>query len=119
MDEWGAGMWSRGKHLFCRAEAGGSVVLRFDVRKEGHYHVCILATAAPDFGIIRIAVDGKLSLQDFDLYSGRVCPAGSLDLGDHELTAGNHELRFTVVGKNVASGDFNFGLDAVDLLAVK
>jgi hypothetical protein len=119
MNQWGAGMWSRAEQLFCRAEEGGSVTLGFDVRRAGRYRLRILATAAPDFGIIRVALDGKVQEPDFDLYSGRVCPAGSLELGDHELTAGKHRLHIKAVGKNEVSSNFYFGLDAVDVLSAK
>jgi hypothetical protein len=119
MNPWGAGMWSRAEQLFCRAEEGGSVALGFDVRSAGRYRLRLLATAAPDFGVIRVALDGKVQQPDFDLYSGRVCPAGSLELGDHELTAGKHSLRIKAVGKNEVSSNFYFGLDAVDVLSAK
>ena len=53
----------------------------------------------------------------FDLYSGRVCPAGSVELGTFDMPAGRQRLRVTAVGKNSASKGFAFGLDAVDLLS--
>jgi hypothetical protein len=46
-------------------------------------------------------------------------PAGSLELGSHDLSAGPHRLRFTAIGKNATSTNFFFDLDAVDLLAAK
>jgi hypothetical protein len=52
----------------------------------------------------------------FDLYCGRVSPSGSLELGNHQLTPGQHRMRFTVAGKNVASTGCLFGVDAIDLL---
>jgi hypothetical protein len=52
-----------------------------------------------------------------DLYCGRVSPSGSLELGTHELTAGHHIFGFQVVGKNAASTNYFFGIDAIDLLA--
>ncbi len=119
MDAWGGMMWSQGAQLFCRAEQGGSVALRFPVGKAGRYRLRVLGSAAPDFGIIKIAVDGKPVAADFDLYSGRVSPAGSLELGELELASGPHTLLFTATGKNVASKGFVFGLDAVDLFPVK
>jgi hypothetical protein len=54
-----------------------------------------------------------------DLYSGRICPAGSLELGTYELAAGKHRLSVTAVGKNAVSENYFFGLDAVDLIAAK
>ena len=52
-------MWSQGKQLFCGAEKGGFVELAMEVRKPGRYRLRVLATAAPDFGTIRMALDGK------------------------------------------------------------
>lgn len=116
MGAWGSKMWSRGKQLFCRAKEGGSVELGFKIRKAGRYRLRVLATAAPDFGVIQTALDGKTLEVEFDLYSGRVSPSGSLELGTHDLKAGAHRLRFTAGGKNAASADYFFGLDAIDLL---
>jgi hypothetical protein len=117
MAAWGKGMWSRGEQLFCRTQLGGWVELSFQVGKAGRYRVRVIATAAPDYGTIRIALDGRAQQPDFDLYAGRVCPAGALELGEHALAAGKHTLRFTAVGKRAGSSNYFFGLDAVDLLS--
>jgi len=116
MAAWGKGMWSKGEQLFCRAQRGGYVELSFEVRQVGCYRIRAVATAAPDYGIIRIALDGRAQRPDFDLCAGRVCPAGALELGDHELAAGKHTLLFTAVGKHAGSSNYFFGLDAVELL---
>ena len=112
-------LWTQGRQLFCPAKKGGDVVLAIDVHKSGQYRVRLLATAAPDYGQIKVAIDGTAIRETFDLYSGRVCPSGSLELGVHELSAGRHQLRCTTVGKDAASGGFNFGLDAIDLMPAK
>ena len=112
-------MWSQGKQLFCKARKNGFVKLVFTVSKSGSYRLRVLATAAPNFGIIRIALDRDARGLDFDLYSGRVCPSGSLELGTHELTAGKHSLRVTAVGKNAMSANYFIGLDAIDLIAAE
>ena len=77
----------------------------------------MLATAGPDFGTIRMALDGKRLEPQFDLYCGRVSPSGTLELGTHTFTAGEHRVRFSAVGKNAASEGYSFGIDAIDLLA--
>jgi hypothetical protein len=118
MAAWGGGMWSGGEQLFCRAEAGGGVDLSFTVHKEGKYRVRVLATAAPDFGSIRPSLDGK-ALATFDLYSGRVSPTGPLEMGTFSLRAGTHRISFVSATKNAASTNYFFGIDAIDLLAVK
>jgi hypothetical protein len=116
MGDWERAMWTRGKQLFCNAEKDGFVELAFDVRKPGRYRFRALATAAPDFGVIRVALDGKWLERRFDLYCGRVSPSGTLELGVYNFTAGRHRIRFESVGKNAGSGGFAFGLDAIDLL---
>jgi hypothetical protein len=117
MDDFGRLMWSNGEQLFCRAGKGGFVELDFNVRKRVRYRVRLLATAAPDYGIVRVALDGKTLPHEFDLYSGRVSPAGSLELGTHEMVAGRHRLRVTAIAKDGAANGFFFGLDALDLIA--
>ena len=119
MNDWGAKMWSRGTQLTCAAEKEGFVELQFRVAKTGRYRARLLGTAAPDYGKIRVALDGQVLPPQFDLYSGQVSPAGSLELGVHELTAGDHRLRVQAVGKNPAAKNFYFGLDALDLIAAQ
>ena len=119
MAGYGGTMWSQGKQRFCKAQKDGFVELGFMVSKPGAYRLRVLATAAPDFGTIRITLDGDVCGPDFDLYSGRVCPSGSLELGNHRLTAGTHRIRFTVFGKNAMSANYCMGLDALDLIAAE
>ena len=119
MRQFGRPMWSQGRQLFCQAQKGGFVELGFTPSKAGRYRLRVLATAAPDYGRIRAALDGRPLGADFDLYCGRVCPAGSLELGTLDLAARPHRLRFTSVAKSAASGGFSFGVDAIDLIAAK
>ncbi len=116
MDPWEKLMWTGGKQLFCAAEKGGFVELAFDVRKPGRYRFRVLATAAPDFGTIHMALDGQRLGPQFDLYCGRVSPSGTLELGTQAFAAGRHRMHFVSVGKNAASEGFSFGIDAIDLL---
>jgi hypothetical protein len=95
MKDWGRGMWSQGAQLVCAAKNGGFVQLGFRVDQAGKYRVRVLATAAPDYGKIQIAIDDHAVGGKFDLHCGRVSPSGSLELGNHELAAGQHHLRFT------------------------
>ena len=115
MRDWGGLLWSQGKQLFCASQEGGSVELGLSIRDTRRYRLRVLATAAPDFGTVQVALDGKSVGLEFDLYSGRGCPSGALELGTHALTAGQHRLRFTTVGKSAVSAGHAFGLDAVDL----
>ncbi|MFI5457220.1 MAG: hypothetical protein ACHRXM_17380, partial [Isosphaerales bacterium] len=112
-------MWGGGRQLFCRAQRGGFVTLAFTNRRGGRYRLRVLATAAPDFGVVRVSLDGKHLGHDINLYSGRVCPSGSIDLGAIDLPAGRHALRFTSVGKDPASANVWIGVDAVELDAAE
>jgi hypothetical protein len=116
MGQWGGALWSRGAQLFCDSKDGGFVELGLTVRAAGRYRLRVLGTAAPDYGVVRIAIDGERPGHAFSLYSGRVSPAGSLELGTMDLSAGEHRLRFESVGKPAGSTGFSFGLDAIDLL---
>jgi hypothetical protein len=118
MKQFGRAMWSEGKQLFCKAKKGGWVELGFTVTKAGRYRVRVLGTVAPDYGTIAVALNGKSVPGSFNLYSERVTPSGSLELGNHELEAGQHTIRFRVVDKSEGSTNYYFGIDAVDLLAV-
>src|SRR5437762_9489687 len=90
MDAFGFGMWSQGKQLFCRSSLRGFVELSLDITDAGRYRVSVLATAGPDFGIVRATLDDQRIKPDFDLYSGRVSPWGAMDLGILDLAAGSH-----------------------------
>jgi len=116
MDDWERSLWSQGKQLSVVAKKDGFIALRFVVKRAGRYRIRVLATAAPDYGTIQVRLDGKPVGSSFDLYSGRVCPSGSLELGTHEISEGEHRIRFTSVAKDRVSGNHNFGLDAIDLL---
>jgi hypothetical protein len=119
MTSFGGPMWSGSKHLFVNASQGAVVELEFPVPKAGRYRVCVQGTAAPDFGVVRFAMDGQPVEQELDLYSGRVCPSGSTELGQWELTEGKHLLQFKVTGKNPGSKGFKFGIDTIDLIATE
>jgi len=116
MNDWEPALWSQGKQLFVATKRNGAAGLRFDVRQPGRYRVRLLGTAAPDYGTIHVRLDGHPVGPSFDLYSGRVCPSGSLELGTHEFVGGEHRIRVASVGKDSASAGFSFGLDALDLL---
>jgi len=116
MREWCRKMWSGGRQLLCRARDGGRLQLGFVVKRGGTYRVRVRLTAGPDYGRIQASLNGGPASESCDLYSGKVSPAGYLELGVHELKSGKHSLRFTVIGKHAASTGTSFGIDTVELL---
>jgi hypothetical protein len=115
MSPWGGKPWSQEKQVFGRGVVGGWVEWQLPVEKEGGYYLDLLATQAPDYAKLRASIDGKLLEPILDMYGPRVLPLKPIRLGTFSFTAGQHRLRLTVVGKNNASTDTCFGVDAVDL----
>ncbi len=119
MRPYGGPMWSDRRHLLCQSEESGSVEVGFTSTEPATCRIRLIATAAPDYGCIQVAVDGQVVESTFDLYSGRVCPAGSLELGEFTLESGEHRLQIESVGKSAASTGYSFGIDTIDLLPVE
>lgn len=109
MAAFGGPMWSNQQQLFCGNRSGGRVELQFAVQESGRYLVQARATSAPDFGVVEVEVDGSPA-GVFDLYAGRVVPAGALGLGIHVLEAGLHRITF--------ASNSRFGIDTVELSAI-
>ncbi len=116
MDPWCALLWSGGVHLFGGAGLGGSLALSLPVAKSARFLVDLYATRAPDYGVLRVSLDGAPFGEDFDGYGPQVEPSGRVRLGLRDLAAGQHLLRFDVVDKNRASAGYRFGVDCLDLL---
>ncbi|MHB8764939.1 MAG: hypothetical protein ACYDA8_11480 [Deferrisomatales bacterium] len=83
------------------------------VPEAGRYRVTLVHTVAPDFGTVRVLLEGR-PVADFDGYGAKVAWR-RLDLGELQLGAGPFELLFTVVAKNPASTAYCVGLDRLEL----
>ena len=116
MSGFGVEQWSGEAQLFVGARENGSVTLALPVRRTGRYRLILYATAAPDFGMIKVAIDGQTLGDTIDLYAPMVLPSGAIPLGSERLEEGTHRLTFTSVGKNDASLGFRFGIDSIELL---
>ncbi|MEN3941761.1 PVC-type heme-binding CxxCH protein [Prosthecobacter sp. SYSU 5D2] len=96
------GEWSGGKHLWWTgAKVGDKLSITFPVTKAGRQKVHAVFTKAPDYGIVRLAVDGQPSvLGDLDLYRSNVSNTAVRFIGEFDLQPGNHTLEVTIIGKN-------------------
>ncbi len=101
--------------LYHPSGQGGSLSLELPVDKAGAYALSVYLTKAPDYGIVQMKVDGKAVGAPFDGYDVGVTRSNKISLGTVELTAGNHEIAFEVVGKNDKSTGYLVGVDAVML----
>ncbi|MBI3866266.1 MAG: C1 family peptidase [Planctomycetia bacterium] len=115
MTDWGAKQWGDGKQLFCKAENGGALELEFTLPDAGRFEIELFVTLAPDFGKLKLLLDGRVLTQQPDCFCGRVEPSGPISLGTHDLKAGAHKLGIAVTGKNALSSSHSFGIDAFEL----
>ncbi|HEY3963491.1 MAG TPA: C1 family peptidase [Planctomycetaceae bacterium] len=115
MHDWGSKQWGAGKQLYCAAENGGSLELEYEVPEEGRFEIFLYLTLAPDFGRLKILIDGRVLTRQPDGFCGRVEPSGPLSLGIHDLKQGPHRLIVATIGKNDLSAGHSFGIDAFEL----
>ena len=107
--------WSSDSWLFFRFGEKGNVELVLPVAESGRFRLDFYAARSPDFGKFQFSLDGKPLGEPIDAYAPRTMPSGRISLGTMKLEAGDHRLRFDVVGKNEASTGYNFALDCIEL----
>ncbi|MGN6273865.1 MAG: carbohydrate-binding protein [Protaetiibacter sp.] len=110
---------SAGGVLQYAANAVGDYVAVDDIPlTSGPYRVVVGMRVAPNRAIVQTSIDGAAAGSPIDAYSAT---AGyqRFDLGIRSFAAaGGHEIRFTVTGKNSASGTYAVYVDYVELLPV-
>jgi hypothetical protein len=117
---WGRRRWSNDRQLFCACSRPGAYVeLEVSTPATAVYELDVCFTRAPDFGIVRVSLDGKNVHRVFDGYDHEVVPAGKLSLGKVDLRLGPHRLRFTVIGQNKDARGYHMGIDYLELRPVK
>lgn len=114
------GKWSGNRQLFghCEGTSGG-LGLELSLNQPGGYWLAAAPTRAPDFGRIRFELDGANVGEAVECCGPDVAPLGRVVLGRVKLAAGKHILRVLSAGKCPAAAGVNFGLDAIELLAIQ
>ena len=110
--------WSGGSHLWWTgAKPGATLTLELPVAEKGKYQLFGALAKARDYGIVDVALDGKVVAADYDGFNGpAVIHSGELDWGTHDLDKGSHKLQFTIKGANPeAVKSYVVGLDYVRL----
>ena len=112
--------WSNDAHLWwIDAKPGDRLVLALPVEQAGRYKLTAQLTKAVDYGIVQMALDGQKLGPPLDLFNHGVIATGELDLGTHDLAAGEHQLSVEILGANEqAVRSYMFGLDYVKLVPV-
>jgi putative heme-binding domain-containing protein len=112
------GDWSGAAQLWWTGgKADQKLTLAIPVKEAGKYTLYGALTMARDYGVVSIMLDGKPVASSFDGYNGpKVIHTGEKEWGTHELTAGEHQLTFTLAPPNPDAVPSNMvGLDYVRL----
>lgn len=106
--------FSRENHMWWRdAKPGDVLTLRFLSTVEGRRPLITALTRAPDYGIVKIEVNGQLLVEALDLYDTGVVPDGERTFDNVPLRKGDNEMVVTIVGTNEKAHpkNFMFGID--------
>lgn len=116
LDHFGPG-WSDNAHLWwTHGKPGDKLTIAFSVPADGAYKLIAQLTKARDYGIVQLYLDGAKLGEPLDLYNPSVVPTGPLDLGVHNLKAGEHRLTLELTGANEkAIKAYMAGLDYLKL----
>ena len=118
MSPWANARWSNGHHLVMKPTRTGMFVeLEVPAPDAQPRQIVLYATQAPDFGILRITVNGQPSAATPDLWAGQVQPAEPVRLGVFAPQNGRFLFRAEVTGANPKSTGSRlfFGLDCIVL----
>lgn len=78
---------------------GEQLVLGIKAPQAGRFRVFATLTHAPDYGVIRLSIDGGGTGRSFDLYADRVVPrAEEIEIGVFAFEDREHRLEVTMLG---------------------
>jgi hypothetical protein len=90
-----------------------TLTLRFNVPAAGTYEIILHYTKAPDYGTVRVSLDGH-DVYSYEGYDSKVTLHAD-SLGVQTLASGTHVLKFKVENKHLNSNGYFVGLDRIDL----
>lgn len=102
MGNFSEGRWSGDRHLFWTGgKPGDTLTVTFPVKQAGKRKVHAVLTKAPDYGSVRLTVNGVVaSTVELDLYDAKVTNTEEILLGEFDLPAGEQKLEITISGAN-------------------
>jgi hypothetical protein len=95
-----------------------AVTLQFEPPSPGVYRAALRLTKSPDYGKLRIVLDGRTILSEFDGYAPQPESAEPIDLGNLALPDETHRITVLVLDKAADSTGYGFGLDCLQLTAM-
>ncbi|MEO5914287.1 MAG: glycoside hydrolase family 172 protein [Luteolibacter sp.] len=114
MEPFGGVRWSRGAQLLAKAgKVGDFTELEIPAPDSASHKLFLIATQAPDYGILKFIVNDQPVTAKFDGYAGDVRPAEKMLLGTFKPQNGRIKLRIEVSAANPAAvgAKFYFGID--------
>jgi len=104
--------WSGGAQNHTLANSPGDYfVLEVPVPEEGVYEVSAHLTNAPNYGRVRLLINGEPAGGIFDGYNTRVGRGPRLTMGEVFLGKGINRFKLLVTGKNPAATNYWLGVD--------
>lgn len=108
--------WSGNAQLFWSGGRAGAVLdLIVDVPVAATYAVELYVTRAPDYGDLRIEIDGKPAALTVQGFAPSVMAPIPLQIGKFSLAAGQRKISFMITGKFPQSTNYFVGIDRVRL----
>ena len=110
--------WSNDSQLWwIGGKKGSRLDLEIPVAVAGKFDVLMAFTKAPDYGIVRVILDGVKLGEPIDLFNAKsVISTGVIQIGQKDFKSGSHKLTLEIVGKNpFAVPGYMVGLDSVQL----
>lgn len=97
--------------LFYRADVPGDwVTVGLDVETAGTYRLEATVLDYTGRGRLQLSWDGQPLGDPIELFGGGPAQRHQVDLGERRLSAGRHELKLVVPGKNAASDGYTIAL---------
>ena len=112
----GAG-WQGIRHLlWWDGLPGDRFTVAFKVKTSARYKLTTQLAKAYHYGIVQLYLDDKKLGDPIDLYDARLALTGPLDMGSHQLEAGEHRLTMELVGANKRTvKNYMAGIDYIQL----
>lgn len=103
--------WSNQAQMFwVDAAINDKATFRFQSTQKGQCSFRANMTMAPDYGAVKIYLNGKVIMTRFDAYAPTLS-SRLVDFGAHEIIEGANELVFEQLPKNKLSSNHFIGLD--------
>jgi hypothetical protein len=122
MDVFPGGSWSCHRQLWWNGpKLNDTLTLEIPVEVDGKYHVFGRFTQAPDYGRVKLEIDGKPlnGAKLIDLYNTAVTSTNLRPLDVVPIANGKTLLKVTIIGKNRAASRHNFGLAEIRFVPVR